>query len=95
MPTAIPYVTSYYKETWGFCISQDERDTLEDGEYHLSSLSSVHETPLLIEYGEIQQDAEIITSHPYTLPPDSDREIEFFLFCTNCLTFTICPPEAN
>ena len=32
-PTAIPYVTSYYKEYWGFCITEQERSELKDGEY--------------------------------------------------------------
>lgn len=34
-PTAIPYITSYYKERWGFCLTQQERDSLEDGEYEV------------------------------------------------------------
>ena len=32
-PNAIPYATSYYNRTWGFCITQLERDALVDGDY--------------------------------------------------------------
>ena len=34
-PDVIPYVTSYYKERYGFCMSQDQLDSLEEGEYHI------------------------------------------------------------
>ena len=32
-PDRIPYVTSYYKERAGFCMAQDEKDTMPEGNY--------------------------------------------------------------
>jgi aminopeptidase-like protein len=32
---AIPYVTSYYKREWGFCMSNEKYNTLPDGNYHV------------------------------------------------------------
>ena len=34
-PALIPYRTSYYEETWGFCLSQNTLDSLPDGEYEV------------------------------------------------------------
>ena len=33
LPTASPYVTSYYRKTWGFCLSYETFKNLPDGKY--------------------------------------------------------------
>ena len=35
-PERIPYRTSYYERTWGFCLSQRAFDELEEGEYEVT-----------------------------------------------------------
>lgn len=47
---AIPYVTSYYNERWGFCISHGERSKLKDGKYHVFIDSTLEDGSLT--YGE-------------------------------------------
>jgi aminopeptidase-like protein len=48
IPHAIPYITSYYRENWGFCLSHDEWTSLpSEGKYKVhidSSLSDGHLT---------------------------------------------------
>ena len=49
-PDWVPYRTSYYNETWGFCVSENQRKALVDDEYEVcidSDLSDGHLT-----YGE-------------------------------------------
>ena len=35
LPDAIPYRTTYYRDWWGFCMSERQRATLADGEYEV------------------------------------------------------------
>lgn len=49
-PTAVPYVTSYYKRNWGFCLAHRDRVLLKPGKYRAvidSTLAPGHMT-----YGE-------------------------------------------
>jgi aminopeptidase-like protein len=49
-PSLVPYRTSYYKETWGFCLSQNTLDSLPDGEYEVVIDSTLADGSLT--YGE-------------------------------------------
>ena len=60
-PDAIPYVTSYYKERSGFCMTQQELDTLPEDIYHVFIDSELFDGSLT--YGEV------------ILPGDTEDEI--------------------
>jgi aminopeptidase-like protein len=60
-PEAIPYITSYYKERWGFCLSHQQRSALKPGEYHAVIKSELKEGSLT--YGE------------WILPGETEQEI--------------------
>jgi aminopeptidase-like protein len=49
-PDWIPYRTSYYKETWGFCLSHREFLALEEGEYDVCIDSTL--APGSLTFGE-------------------------------------------
>jgi aminopeptidase-like protein len=49
-PNVIPYVTSYYDENWGFCMSHNEFLKLKEGEYHVVIKSELKKGYLT--YGE-------------------------------------------
>jgi aminopeptidase-like protein len=49
-PDWIPYRTSYYRESWGFCLSQRELDSLPEDDYEVVVDSSLEKGSL--SYGE-------------------------------------------
>lgn len=49
-PDWIPYRTSYYRETWGFCLSHRQLERLEDVQYEVSIDSSLE--PGHLSYGQ-------------------------------------------
>lgn len=60
-PDAVPYVTSYYKERSGFCMSRNMRDSLPEDRYHMYIDSELFDGSLT--YGEA------------VLPGKSEKEV--------------------
>lgn len=50
LPDAIPYITSYYKRIWGFCMSHNQKQSLKPGKYHAVIKSELK--PGHLTYGE-------------------------------------------
>ena len=69
-PEWIPYVTSYYKERWGFCMTEKQKQTLTDDEYEVLIDSTLSDGSLtygeLVLQGETQDEILISTylCHP-------------------------------
>lgn len=60
-PDVIPYVTSYYKERYGFCMSKVQKDSLPEDKYHIYIDSDLKDGSLT--YGEV------------IIPGESEQEI--------------------
>ena len=63
-PDWIPYLTSYYNEDWGFCLSHRQYKELEEDTYEVVIKSSLKDGSLT--YGELfikgQSDKEVLIS---------------------------------
>jgi aminopeptidase-like protein len=67
LPDAIPYVTSYYSKTWGFCVTKQDIENLGEGPFRVyinSTFKGAHEGGVL-NYGEA------------FLPGNSSQEVLF------------------
>lgn len=60
-PEVIPYVTSYYRERYGFCMSKNQLDSLPEGRYHMYIDSELFDGSLT--YADL------------VIPGESDEEI--------------------
>jgi aminopeptidase-like protein len=92
-PDWIPYRTSYYKESWGFCLSHNQFTTLEEDNYEVLIDSTLENGSLT--YGELclqgEQEEEVLISchvcHP-SLANDNLSGVSLSTMLAKCLAAT-------
>ena len=76
-PDAIPYVTSYYKERFGFCMTQQQYDALPEDTYHIFIESELFDGSLT--YGELiipgESEKEVLISTYMCHPSMANNEL--------------------
>ena len=76
-PDLIPYVTSYYKRRWGFCLTHNKRKSLKNQKFHVVIKSQLN--PGLLNYGEIiipgKSSKEILLSTYVCHPSMANNEV--------------------
>jgi aminopeptidase-like protein len=88
-PSVIPYVTSYYKENWGFCMSDNDKSNLPNGNYHIVIDSK--KSPGTLELADLvikgESSKEIFFSTYICHPSMANNELSGIVLATSLIKY--------
>jgi aminopeptidase-like protein len=94
-PDAIPYITSYYKERWGFCVTHNQRMQLKKGKYRVYIDSELNDGSLT--YGELiipgQSEKEVFLSTYVCHPSMANNELSGPVLTTYLAKWILSSPR--
>lgn len=95
LPDAIPYVTSYYKERFGFCMSENQKKSLKPGRYHMVVDSEfIHG---VLNYAEViipgESEKEIFFSTYFCHPSMANNECSGPVFLAELIRYIAAMPN--